>query len=552
MALPPSGQVWPPQNMHTILPQLGLWSAWYSGSSDQLSSVYGGATGSDPSATGFFASDHGGFRATVGRALTRWFWGEATRGPDRRTKVHVPIGAELCQASADLLFADQVSLTVDNAETAGEATQARLDALTGDGLHAEFAEAAEIAAALGGVYLRVTWDTTLLDEPFITHIDADQALPEFRWGRLSAVTFWQVVARDGKHVFRHLERHETDMTGRGIILHGLYMGEEDKLGYQIPLNTQTATAPLLTLGEQSGYTVIVDSQSKGLCVEYVPNQTPNRIWRTDPLGRHFGRSDLDGVEQLMDALDETMSSWMRDIRLGKARIMVAKTLLDNVGPGNGRAFDAQQEVYAPVNTLAGKDQPLSAQIQSSQFAIRFAEHKATADDLIEKILDMAGYSPQTFGVGDTGTVRTATEIESRERRSLMTRKRKLRHWRPALKNITEKLLAVDRAIFGTANVFTEVEVKFADGVQETQLSLAETALAMFQAQSASTAVRVGLLHPDWDDDDIDAEVALINAENAIGPDPMVPPDLKAFDGMAGDTMGTGDMTGGMTNGGPAA
>jgi hypothetical protein len=33
---------------------------------------------------------------------------------------------------------------------------------------------------------------------------------------------------------------------------------------------------------------------------------------------------------------------------------------------------------------------------------------------------------------------------------------------------------------------------------------------------------------------------------------MVPPDLKAFDGMAGDTMGTGDMTGGMTNGGPAA
>jgi hypothetical protein len=134
----------------------------------------------------------------------------------------------------------------------------------------------------------------------------------------------------------------------------------------------------------------------------------------------------------------------------------------------------------------------------------------------------------------------------------MTRKRKLRHWRPALKNITEKLLAVDRAIFGTANVFTEVEVKFADGVQETQLSLAETALAMFQAQSASTAVRVGLLHPDWDDDDIDAEVALINAENAIGPDPMVPPDLKAFDGMAGDTMGTGDMTGGMTNGGPAA
>jgi A118 family predicted phage portal protein len=546
MALPSSGQSWPPKQMSNLLPRLGIWSAWFSGDADQLARAYGGAANSDPSTTGFFASDHGGFRATVGRALTRFFWGEASRGPDRRTKLHVPIAAELCQASADLLFSDQVTLTVDNAKTTGAATQARLDTLTGDGMHAELAESAEVGAALGGVYLKVTWDTTLSDAPFLTHIDADQAIPEFRYGRLSAVTFWQVVARDGKYVYRHLERHERDGFGRGLILHGLYVGEEDKLGDQISLAAQPATAPLMLLGDTLGNTVIIDSLSEGLCVEYVPNQTPNRIWRTDALGRHFGRSDLDGVEQLMDALDETMSSWMRDIRLGKARIMVAKTLLDNVGPGNGRAFDANQEIYAPVNKLGGADGPLKDQIESSQFNIRVTEHKATADDLIEKILDMAGYSPQTFGVGDTGTVRTATEIESRERRSLMTRKRKLRHWRPGLKNITEKLLRVDQAIFGHPNVFTEVEVTFPDGVQETQLSLANTALAMFQAQSASVRVRVGLLHPDWDDDDIDEEVALINEENAIGADPMVPPD---FGPASPDQV---NMMGGSTDGKPAA
>jgi A118 family predicted phage portal protein len=513
--------------MSTFLPQLGLWSAWYSGDPDHLSSVYGGATGADSSRTGFFASDHGGFKATATR-LARWFWGERSIGPDRRTKLHIPIAAELCQASADLLFSDQVTLTVENAKTAGKATQERLDALSGDGMHAEFAEAAEVGAALGGVYMRVTWDPDLMDEPFFTHVDADQAIPEFKWGRLSAVTFWQVIKRDGKIVYRHLERHEKDtFTGHGVILHGLYMGEEDNLGVQVPLNSLTATGPLMAAGEAAGNTIIVDSKSKGLCVVYVPNQTPNRIWRTDLLGRHFGRSDLDGVEQLMDALDETMSSWMRDVRLGKAKIMVAKSLLQNAGPGNGQVYDNDQEVYAPVNTLAGKDQPLSSQIESVQFDIRVQEHKETAEALLEQILQMSGYSTQTFGVGDTGTVRTATEIESRERRSLMTRDRKLRLWRPALAELTEKLLAVDAALFGNPNTAGPVTVTFPDGVQETQLALANTAQALFLAQSASTAVRVGLLHPDWDDDAVAEEVTLITAEFAIALDPMVPPDFGA-------------------------
>lgn len=530
MALPPAGQAWPPAQVRKILPQIGIWSAWYSGSSDQLSAAYGGATGSDPSATGFFASDHGGFRATVGRALTRFFWGEATRGPDRRNKLHIPIAAELCQASADLLFADEVTLKV----VGDVATQERLDALSGDGLHSEIAAAAEIAAALGGAYLRVTWDGDLTQEPFITHVDADQAIPEFRWGRLAAVTFWQVVVRDGKHVFRHLERHETNAAGDGVILHGLYMGEEDKLGFQISLMAQPATAGLMPepdtagSGTLDGDTLVIDSQSPGLCVEYVRNQTPNRIWRTDPLGRHLGRSDLDGVEPLMDALDEVYSSWMRDIRLGKAKVMVAKTLLDNVGPGNGRAFDMNQELYAPVNTLAGKDQPLSAQMTNVQFNIRVDEHKGTSDELVEQILTLAGYSSQTFGSAGNGRAeRTATEVESKERRSMLTRGRKLRLWRPALKRLVLKLLAVDRAIFGTPNNFTDVDVMFANGVQETQLSLAQTAQALRTAQAASTRVLVGLVHPDWEDDMVDAEVELIHTETDATFSPMPPPDFGA-------------------------
>lgn len=522
MPLPPAGQVWPPKQLQLILPKMGSWSAWYSGDVDQLSAVYGGATGSDPSATGFFASDHGGFRATVGRALTRWFWGEASRGPDRKVKLHIPLGAELCQASADLLFSDQVAFDVDGSP----ATQARLAELAGDSMHAEFAEAAEVSAALGGVYLRVTWDDRVADGPFTTHVDADQAIPEFQWGRLSAVTFWEVVARDGKRVFRHLERHELDGNGNGVIIHGLYQGEEDALGFQVPLNLSPATAMFATIGEQFGSTAVISSETPGLCVQFIPNITPNRIWRNDQLGRHFGRSDLDGVEQLMDALDEVYTSWMRDIRLGKSRIMVAKSLLDNVGPGNGRAFDAEQEVYAPINALINKDQPLAGQMEQVQFKIRYQEHQATATQLVLDILRLAGYSAETFGIYDGGgSTRTATEIEAKQQRSLLSRDRKSRLWRPQLQEHVEKMLAVDQALFGTPNEFQGVDVAFPDAVQESQLSLAQTVQSLYAAQAASTEVRVGIMHPDWDEDDIQAEVALIQKENAAPTLGQVPPDF---------------------------
>jgi len=512
---------------------MGVWSAWYAGDSDQLSSVYGGATGADPSATGFFASDHGGFRATVGRALTRWFWGEQSRGPDRRVKLHVPIAAELCQASADLLFADQITL-----KAADVTTQTRLDTLCDDGLHSELAEAAEVGAALGGVYLRVTWDDTVSpDKPFLTHVDADQAIPEFTWGRLTAVTFWQVVARDGKHVYRHLERHETLADGTGVILHGLYDGEEDKLGHPIPLTEQPATAGLAQYVDAFG---MKSSESDGLCVEYVPNQTPNRKWRTDQHGRNLGRSDLDGVEQLMDALDEVYTSWMRDIRLGKSRLMIAKSLLDNVGTGNGAAFNVEQEAYSSMNLLAGADSKLADQIEMVQFNIRVQEHKETSAELVQDILRLAGYSSETFGIYDGGgPVKTATEIESKQQRSLLTRDRKIRLWRPAIARIIEKLLAVDNALFHTALVVQQPDVWFPDGVQDSPLSIAQTVQALRAAEAVSDQVAVGMVHTDWDEDEVLEEVARIVAERVAAqppalPDPMFmhPTDGSLTDGGA--------------------
>lgn len=533
---------WPPKELERILPHMVQWSAWYSSELEKLQAAYGGGLSQD--STGFFASDTGGFKAAVGRTLQRWFVGERPLGNIRNTKLPIPIAAEMCQASADLLFADPITVTVGqqkkpNAPTdadgdaakpssAPNPTQTRLDDLLDDSFHSTMAEAAEMCAALGGVYLRATWDDTVFpDGPFSSIKDADQAIPEFKWGRLQAVTFWSVIHTDGKIVYRHLERHELGALGNGVILHGLYEGEQDKLGTRVSLTTRTETASM-ALQVDLNVEGTIDTGSPGLAVTYVPNQTPNRIWRTDPIGRHLGRSDLDGVEHLMDQLAETMSDWMRARRAARARTWVSKNLTKSAGPGNGTVVDLDQEVYTTVNGSGGsggKDASLADQIEVTQPDFAPDQYQITAQALIEQILQMAGYSMQTFGVGDTGTQRTATEIESKERRSMMTRSRKIREWNPALVEHITKLLLIDNEFFNGHNDVVDLTIEFSDGVQETQLALAQTVQALFASESASVEERVSIYHPEWDEDQIAAEVVKIKAEFAQQQEPMVPPDF---------------------------
>jgi A118 family predicted phage portal protein len=514
MPLPEDKTPWPPKQLSTVLHSMQAWDAWYSGDGDKLA-LYYGATGPALINQGFdhMAQYKGGL---VGR-MARWFWGQPVRGL-YRTKSHVPIAADLCQAGADLIFAEPPSFTVEG----NSATQDRLEDLGDDTLHGVLAEGAEIGGALGGNYLRVAWDRNVVaDRPFLTSVHADSALPEFRWGRLTAVTFWRVVAKTDKSVLRHLERHETDANGIGYILHGLYAGDDENLGRAVPLTESPATAPLAPMVDENG---AISTESPGLDVVYIPHQRPQRLWRNDPLGSNLGRSMLDGLEQSMDELDEIYTSWMRDIRLGKARVFLARTLLDQLPNGQGAAFDMDQEIFSPLNMLenrAGTGGNLP--IQAEQFTIRTAEHQAAAKDKLEVILRTAGFSSQTFGMDDAGRVSnlTATETQARERRSYLTRDRLIRLQRPQLAVIVQKLLAVDAAIFKTEGVTPELPtVAFADSAQESQITLAQTAAALSSAGAASTQTLVQMMHPDWDDTTVQEEVQRIHAEhNAAMPDP---------------------------------
>ena len=506
MPLPAPNTPWPPPALEDVLRPIGQWAAWWSGTPDGLRKAYQRAHVDHPAQ----------YRGGVQGAAARLWWGRPVGDlMVSRDQLHVPIAADICQASADLLFAESPKV-----ESPDKGTQARLDELVDDGLHATLAGAHEAGAALTGVFLRTSWDGAVVpDRPFLTVLHPDNAHPEFRYGRLVACTFWwRLSERDGV-VLRHLERHEIDArTGNGLILHGLYQGDAQNLGRLVPLTEHPSTEGLARQVDADG---AIDTQSPGLAVEYVPNQTPQRTWRTHPVGANYGRSDLDGIEPLMDALDETMSSLQRDIRLGKARILVSRQLLEHGGPGMGASFDLDQDVFTPVNALANREAS-GLPIESVQFKIRTEEHLRAVQELTETILRSAGYSAATLGEDpNVAGTRTATEVDSRDKRSDRTRDRKIRHWRPGVGKALAKLLAVDNAVFGKANRPEGLTVTFPDTDQESPLQLAQTAAALAAAQAASTQVRVALVHPDWDDTQVQEETARILAEEGMAvPDPI--------------------------------
>lgn len=508
MPLPENQSPWPLGRHRKALEHMAEWSAWYSGNPDELAAVYGDASRTRPRTR---PSQHAG--GVVGK-VARYFWGAPPSSGEAPAKLHVPLAADICGTSADLLFSEGVKLT---AEDSNDSLQAALDEMRETGLDAELHQAAEVTAALGGGYLRTVWDEDISDLPWTDTVHADMALPEFRWGKLVGVTFWQrlhPIGNEGDRVvWRLLERHEP-----GVIQHALYRGTEESVGLQVPLQEHPDAEHLADIVDAEGG---VATGTSRLTANYIPNMLPNRLDR----GSNQGRSDLQGVEPFLDALDEAYSSWWRDIRHAKSRIHVPRQYLESMGPGEGAIADVDREVYIGLDGVMGRtDGQLSLDVQ--QFKIRVEEHARTCQEWTKTIVESAGYSTASL-TGDGGGAVTATEVRAHQRRSLMTRGKKIRLWTPQLLDHLQTRIEVANANLGAGIREGAFTVAFPGAVQESTIDLANTALALRNAEAASVETRVQMVHPDWDGEQVATEAARIMSETGAGA-PMPVPDDAGF------------------------
>ncbi|WP_052372149.1 phage portal protein [Nocardia otitidiscaviarum] len=496
--MPEYAGAWPPKPHDTAYDDFATYSAWWSGDTIALQSIYSGSNYQLPTPR---ASQ---LRGGIVGMLSRLWWGRPVFQDTKR--LHVPAAADIATTSADLLFGQPPSWLFSEGDARDvEGAQQRLNELLDDaGSVAAFLEAAEIQAALGGVFLRLWWDKEATDKVMLSAVSPDCAIPEWRYGRLSAVTFWTIVAEDKQGVWRHLEHHEA-----GSIEHALFLGDEGTIGRRMPLDSLAATEWAAELVDENSS---IETGVDGLTAAYVPNVRPARKWRNIPKLSALGRSDFEGVEPLFDSLDEAWSSWMRDLDLAKARLFVAQELLEDQGPGKGASFDPEQAIFTPVpsDSMGMTDEHGARLVQPQQFAIRVEEHAKTCEKLLKQILRACGYSAADFDDSDAVTM-TATEVSARKDKSNQTRNRKILYWQAAAQPLARTMLDLDRVVFGGPDygVTADPEMDFPVRVDQDPVALSTAIANLRAAHALSVETAVRMYHPNWSNPEVDDEVARI-------------------------------------------
>src|SRR5688572_21262133 len=164
MPLPASNSPWPPKEWAPTYAKLDEWASWYSGDPNRLINTYAGTP-------------------RVGRTWWR-FWSrarEVAADGSQRAQLHVPIASDLAAVSGSLLFGEHPRIRVKAAhedeepdevpvpgeprrrtkkpETPEQKSEARLLEMFEEGdVFTRLLEAAESAAAMGGVFIYPAWD----------------------------------------------------------------------------------------------------------------------------------------------------------------------------------------------------------------------------------------------------------------------------------------------------------------------------------------------------------------------------------------------------------
>lgn len=534
--MPKPGDDFPTPDWMLAYEQYRINDAWYSGDQEKLQRVYasnpGGtrARGDNP-VTHYNRSDgtrrSGGLRGIV----ARMFNGRILESSDAiaRTRLHAPIAENLANLSADLLMAEppEYRFVDGRGKTVAGKSQDRLDAIVNSpDHHRAQSHAAEITAGLGASVLTAHWDPKTTDRPWMQSTPCDAAIPEFAGTRLVAVNLYTLHPKYTpggliSECYIHIERHEI-----GAIIHGLYRVDIlevnpwgfDTLGGLVPLSECEATEHLADIpGSVAGPipgTISLPTGIQRLTASWWRNRPTRTFRKTLPF---LGRADFEGAEQFLDAADEVWSSWLRDIKIARARLIVPEQFLDLQGPGMGPAFDDDREVLTPLafTDLGGDKSPISAQ----QFKIRADEHASTLMGLTQEITRFAGYSLSSYTEqqGGGGAI-TATEVTDRTSMTERTRDNKFLTFTEAAEPLTLALLDLDRVHYRSGVSVpdgTTLTIQITELSQIDPLKEAQQLQYLRAAQAASTDTLVRLQHGDWDEERVQREVILIRQESGL-------------------------------------
>lgn len=298
---------------------------------------------------------------------------------------------------------------------------------------------------------------------FAWKISYDSDVSEFPIVELYKPQDYQAIYKRGRLIeiiyLNHYEKDKTEyrleeVYGKGYITYHLYMINKDSTEVEVALTELEETAELTEASWE--HKIILGGE------------------------KHLNKGDYDGLTSEFDALDETWSQLMDEIRLGRSEVYVPEMLLTN------RTFNKFRKNYAEL----GNDERENGknEITHIQPDIRVEQYARAIKEITSNCLVAVGLSPFTVGINDeVGANSSGESLTKREASSLRTRNEMLKEWEPFLEEMFKVLLFANSLFNKTKyNNDYEIKVSFGDYISPTRKDLIEETKTMIEASIIDT------------------------------------------------------------------
>ena len=297
---------------------------------------------------------------------------------DRAYK-HDPLAHKISKAFADFLYGENPEITA----TATEDNDLLSNIVRENDLVNELHRGVEVFSSEGEVWWRIYTDPDQAEVPLLEWHSRTVVQPLWRGRKLAAVAFIYDVERQDDKVVRYIQYHED-----GRVVNALYENSRpeqnsDPAPEDVPAWDQWVVGTPLDL-QQNSYT-------KGLEEEWDHDQgmLAGRLINNAPKTRKLGKSDYDGVEDLLLDLNEAHTIDAENFRLaGKKRAVMDKKYRDQAGNASG----GEEILWADEDTDEMEEGKQVFKIL--EYSYNGSESVARKEDLERTILTRVGIARQ--------------------------------------------------------------------------------------------------------------------------------------------------------------
>jgi hypothetical protein len=419
----------------------------------------------------------------------------------------------------------------------------------------KMSEAAQNESWSAGCFYKLSHDVSLSDYPILEITTVRNAEVVEERGIVQAIVFKTWIEKKNTR-YRLNEIYTTNEDGDAVVTHKLYKIKSNNEIEEVDLEEIEEGVEVLETYNNADKTAFVYKGLKGILAFYKPNMKPSHEFPNTP----YGASDYEGAIDSFDALDESYSQLISEIRDNQTLRYIPEDLIPREVSDDGEILEYLLDdsfVTNYVKIRGDADQDADNKIDIQYIEDKTESLLAKYRTALTTAINHAGLSPLALGITGLEAVNTSAESQQeRNKTTLETRKLKIALWKPHLVKLMTKIIELNswmqknttarQKAFAKIDLDfdnTDISVEFGEYIVEpVGTKINQWGSAKMQ-KVASTKEAVKNIHPDWSDEQIIEEVNAIKFEEGVTLDnPLRLTDLNEFLDKEEEKKKTEDIT----------